>query len=97
MPMQKLIQGINHIKNLFFALLISISAVTLCPAQVSITDNNPHEIRFSKNQSTTDNSLIVLSISDIINELTGDEPSEIQLNGSEMENEYFYFVEDESQ
>ncbi|MEX0944851.1 MAG: hypothetical protein WDZ38_04195, partial [Balneolaceae bacterium] len=95
--MQKLLQEVHYLKNLFFALLISISVVNLCPAQVSITDNNPLEIRFSKTQSTTDNSLIVLSLSDIISELTGDESFKIQSNGSEMENEYFYFVEDESQ
>jgi hypothetical protein len=78
----------------FFCLLLSINGVNVVSAQVSLTDEATHEIRFSKGQSQTQNQSEIISLSDLQQIISLDSDFQISewsvFNSGQSEAENFY-------
>src|SRR5690554_3522452 len=64
-------------KKLFASLLVYMGTATLALAQVTLLEDNPLEIRFSKEQSQVTSSLVTLSLSDLTNHFYSEQDSGI--------------------
>jgi len=99
MPMQKRLQGKHFFKTLTFTMLILFGMTSLCAAQISITESNPIDIRFSLTSSTLSNTGVNLSIQELIDEhgsIGQSVTNNLVSYSNDKKDRSFYYVSDDS-